>query len=308
MSRSTTLTPWSDVLQRGRQDLAVEAQLLPGLVEHRDHFAHVHARAAQRAGQHQPRRGRADRRGQQALGELHPARGRPLRRAAARGPSAAACSSNARRAWRSPTMRSASASRSPTRTLPAPAAGGRARCALRRRDRGTARRAGARRKRGRQRTDTNRNTPTLSSSDQNVPWVSGSQPCRPNNCSRPQPVDAERAVLEPAAAEPAGVASASAAAACRPTDAKPSEQAGLDARAAGAAPVQAADQRRRELRHRRERHQPVGGERGVAAAERGSSRTPSPPADDGDAADPQHRRGDVAALALRPAARAAAAA
>ena len=35
---------------------------------------------------------------------------------------------------------------------------------------------------GRQRADTSIITPVLSSSDQNVPWVSGSQPVRLNSC------------------------------------------------------------------------------------------------------------------------------
>ena len=39
---------------------------------HRDHFAQVHARAAQQAGQQQARGRRADRGGEHALGELHP--------------------------------------------------------------------------------------------------------------------------------------------------------------------------------------------------------------------------------------------
>ncbi len=69
--------PGTDVLQRGGKNLAVEAQLLPGFVEHRHHFPQVHARAAQQAGQQQARGGGADRGRQQALGELHP---RPVRR------------------------------------------------------------------------------------------------------------------------------------------------------------------------------------------------------------------------------------
>src|SRR3546814_5832729 len=57
-----------------------------------------------------------------------------------------------------------------------------------------------------------------------------------------------------------------------------------------------------ELRHRRERHQPIRGQRGIAAADTVVAVGHRREAPDGDATDPQHRRGDVAAVALRPAA------
>lgn len=62
----------ADVFQRGGQNLAIEAQLLAGFVQHRHHFAQFHARTAQQAGQHQARGGGADGGGEQAFGELHP--------------------------------------------------------------------------------------------------------------------------------------------------------------------------------------------------------------------------------------------
>ena len=94
--------------------------------------------------------------------------------------SSCACSAKARRACRSPTTRSARVRRSPTRTLPghspATSAG---RCAY-------GSRKGAARRRsstpGRERAETIIIVPVLTSSDQNVPWVSVSQPLRPNSC------------------------------------------------------------------------------------------------------------------------------
>ncbi len=62
-----------DVFQRRPHQLAVETQLLRGLVQQRHHFAQVHAGAAQCGGQHAPRRGGADRGRQQPLGVLQQA-------------------------------------------------------------------------------------------------------------------------------------------------------------------------------------------------------------------------------------------
>ncbi len=55
------------VLQGRLQQLAVEAQLLRGLVQHGGDLVHLHAGAAQRGGQHQACRGRADRAGERAF-------------------------------------------------------------------------------------------------------------------------------------------------------------------------------------------------------------------------------------------------
>ena len=95
-------------------------------------------------------------------------------------PRAMACSEKARRACRSPTMRTASACRSSTLTLPGQSPWARVwRSAYGSRNGAMRRRSSTP---GRQRAEISIITAPLNSSDQNVPWVSGSQPLSPNNC------------------------------------------------------------------------------------------------------------------------------
>ena len=93
--------------------------------------------------------------------------------------SACACSPNARCARCSPTTRVASTSKSRTLTCAGQSPDTAGRCAYGSRNGAARRRSAAP---GRQRIDTSSIVALLSSSDQNVPWVSGSQPRRPNNC------------------------------------------------------------------------------------------------------------------------------
>jgi hypothetical protein len=59
---------------------------------------------------------------------------------------------------------------------------------------------------GRQRAETRNNAPTLASNDQNVPWVSGSQPSRPNSCrGRSQPMSNGPCSIQPRPNQPASV-------------------------------------------------------------------------------------------------------
>ena len=62
-----------DVFQRGREQFAVEAQFLRGFVQQPDHFAQIHAGAAQRRGQDASRRSAADGCRKQAFGVLEQA-------------------------------------------------------------------------------------------------------------------------------------------------------------------------------------------------------------------------------------------
>ena len=170
-------------------------------------------------------------------------------------PCCCAYSSNARRAWRSPTMRSASASSSPPRTLPAqppgPSAG---RCTYGSRY-GAAQQLllQARplpRRDEQEHADVEQQRPERAMG-QRVPAAQAEQ------LFRPQPVDAERTVLDPAArSSQPHVRQRRQQQRVSPQHGA-GEQAGERAGAAGAAPVQAADQRRRELRDRGEREQAV---------------------------------------------------
>ena len=118
---------------------------------------------------------------------------------------------------------------------------------------------------------------------------------------RSQPVDAERSAQQPRVVEPAGLGEGRQQQGVDPHR-EAEQQAGLHALAAGTAPVQAADQRRRELRDRRERHQAEGRQRGVTAAHPVIAVGHGRETEDRDPADPEHGRGDVAVVALRPAA------
>ena len=195
----------------------------------------------------------------------------------ARGRGWRACSAKARRAVRSPTMRSASAQQVADPHAAAPVAGGQAAAAART-GRGTVPRAGVRRRLGRQRIETSSRPVTLASSDQNVPWVSGSQPTRPNSCcGRSQPMP-NGPVCDPAGIQPAGTRQRRQQQGVGPDQRSRPASPAIDAAPAGAAPVQPADQRRRELRHRGERQQAVGRPGRVAGRGRGSRRRPSAPA------------------------------
>ena len=251
----------ADVVERGGQHLAVEAQFLVGLVEQRDHLAQLHARAAQRAGQGQPRRGRADRRGEQAFGEL--------RERAVGGlvglPGAAL-------------LRGVVGERAPRGALADDEFGQREQLAA---AHAAGPAAGAERgtlhvgieERGREqlvlqpwplprgdeheRADVEQQRPERAVGER-VPADQAEQ------LLRAQPADAEWAVLDPCGREPAAVGERRQQQRVQPqrrTDEQPRERA----RAAGAAPVQPADQRRRELRDRRECEQAVLGERVVGA-------------------------------------------
>ena len=278
----------ADVLQRGGQDLAVEAQLLPCLIQHGDHFAQFHARAAQHAGQHDARGGGADGGGQQALGELHPG--------------AVGGRVGLQLAFQQLRLLGEGAARMPfadhafgqgTQVAHAHAAGpfaGHQRGALRIRveeGRGAqplvhagTRACGD----DHHRAGVDQQRPERAVG-QRVPAAQAEQ------LLRAQPVDAEGAVVQPRHAEPAGLRhrwQQQGIDPCRETQ----HHAGLHAAPAGAAPVQSADQARGELRHGRERHQPVRGQRVVAAAAvvgiggQGEQQ-------DRHAADPQHARGHV---------------
>ena len=116
-------------------------------------------------------------------------------------PTVFVCSANARWAVRSPTMRSASERSSPTRTLPRQSSPARLRCSAYGSRKGAARRRSSRL--GRQRIETSSSAATLASSEQTVPWVSGSQPDSPNSCcGRSQPIPNGPASTQPASSQP----------------------------------------------------------------------------------------------------------
>ncbi|MCW0450102.1 hypothetical protein NB706_002936 [Xanthomonas sacchari] len=289
--------PGADVLQRGGQDLAVEAQFLPGLVEHRHHLAQVHARAAQQAGQHQTRGGRADRGGKQAFGELHPDpvghRG-GLRLAAEQlrlfgeGTAGMALADHAlgQRLQVDHTH------------LPEPVAGHRRALRVRLQERRRAQalvqaRPPARRHQH-HRADVDQQRPERAVR-QRIPAAHAEQ------LLRAQPGDAERPVQQPGRRQPAGLGQRRQQQRVDPGG-EAQHHAGLHALAAGAAPVQPADHARRELRHRGEGHQAVGRQRRVVAAAAVIAVGDQRQQQDRQAADPQHLRGHVGTGRLVPAA------
>ncbi len=283
----------ADVLQRGRQHLTVEAQLLAGFVEQRHHFAQFHAGAAQRAGQREPRRCRADGRCQQAFGELHqravgqvfrlPAAALALRVVVERA-ARVALAENAfgQRQQFAAAHAAGPAARTQRRPL-------RVRIEIRGGEQLFLQARAQPRRHQEQAADVEQQRPEHAVGER-VPAAEAEQ------LLRTQPRQRERPVRDPVCAGIAALGQRR-----QQQRVGPGQRAQQQTRertgAARTAPVQAADQRGRELRHRGEREQAVLGEavarrRRAAVIGIGHQRQ----RDDGDAAHPQHLAVDTAAF------------
>ena len=284
-----------DVLQRRGQHLAVEAQFLTGLVEHRDDLVDLHARTLERTGHQQARRGRAHRGGELALGELQPgAVGRGVEH---QGP-VDRDGVLVEHAARGAVADDATGQREQVADadVAVPVLGGEGaalgiRIEKRRRTQAFVERGAPARRDQQQRAHVEQQRPERPVG-QRVPAAEAEQ--RPGT----QPAQTQRPVHHPGRIEQARFGELGQQQRIAP-DAEAEQQADFDAAAAGAAPVQPADQRRGELRDRDEGHQPERRQRGLVAAGAVVDVGQRRQADDRAAPHPQHRRCDVAAVTLR---------